>query len=85
MLISWGDKISEKDSFGFNNDYNAIVPISKTKALLWTNHEYVNPLFLHGETDRDKKSLEQIKQEMYNVGGSIVEIQKGKIWSLVSE
>ena len=47
-LISWGDQISKKDRFGFNNDYNAIVPIDENSALLWTNHEYVHPLCIHG-------------------------------------
>mgnify|MGYP001414658538 CR=1 FL=1 len=85
MLISWGDRISKDDTFGFNNDYNAIIPLSKTRALLWTNHEYVNPLFIHGVTDPANKTKELIEQEMYNVGGSIIEIKKGKKgnWTLV--
>ena len=86
-LISWGDQISKKDRFGFNNDYNAIVPLKEDSALLWTNHEYVHPLFIHGEMNPDKKTKSQIDQEMYNVGGSIIEIKKLKNgqWKLVKD
>ena len=71
------DKISAKDTFGFNNDYNAFIPLSKDRGILWTNHEYINPIFLHGSRpEKDEKTKEQVELEMYNVGGSLVELKK---------
>ncbi|MCH2045929.1 MAG: DUF839 domain-containing protein [Saprospiraceae bacterium] len=83
VLISWNDPISEKDQFGFNNDYLAFVPLDKndpTDGLLWVNHEYVHPLFVsdYNEATNDNKTKEQVEKEMYSLGGSIVRIQKNK-------
>lgn len=77
-LISWGDKINKKDSFGFNNDYLEWVSKSENEILLWVNHEYVNPLFLHGENDGKKKTKYQVQLERYNVGGSIIHLKKNE-------
>ena len=86
VLIKWEDKISAKDTFGFNNDYNAFIPLSKDRGILWTNHEYINPIFLHGSRpEKSEKTKEQVELEMYNVGGSLVELKKNedKTWSVV--
>ena len=80
-IVKWGDKISDKDSFGFNNDFTCFIPFDDRNpkdGLLWVNHEYVNPLFV---SDYDRKTsqertLEQVDKEMYNVGGSIVRIKE---------
>ena len=85
-LISWNDPISKSDFFGFNNDYNAFIPLGENNALFWTNHEYVHPLFIHGEMSAEKKSKSQIDLEMYNMGGSITEIKrenKASPWKIV--
>lgn len=74
ILISWGDKISATDTFGFNNDYLEWVELSPTELILWVNHEYPNPLFISG-VDRTK---ENIIKEQYSVGGSLVKIVKDK-------
>lgn len=83
-LISWKDKISKNDTFGFNNDYIEIhqLPNSKDEMLMWVNHEYVNPLFINGK----KRTQENIDKERYEVGGSIIKIKKNKDkWSLVQD
>ena len=85
-LISWNDPISKTDFFGFNNDFNAFIPLSKNNALLWTNHEYIHPLFVHGEMSAEKKNKSQVDLEMYNMGGSITEIKrenKASPWKIV--
>jgi len=46
-LLSYGDRISDADTFGFNNDYNAFIPTGKDEGILWTNHEYPNQLIFH--------------------------------------
>ena len=85
MLIAWGDKISGKDTFGFNNDYLCYIPLKDKmdEGILWCNHEYVDETFIHGE-DLDEKTQEQIDKELYEVGGSLLHIQKEKgSWRLV--
>ena len=90
VILKWNDKINNKDRFGFNCDYNCFIPLdpkNPNDGLLWVNHEYINPLFVSGFNYRDAKNIktkEQVDKEMYNVGGSIVRIQKenGK-WKVV--
>jgi len=90
-IIKWGDKISDKDTFGYNNDFTCFLPFNKNNpkdGLLWVNHEYINPLFVSNfkekETPKQLKTKEQVNKEMYNVGGSIVRIKEvnGK-WAIV--
>ncbi|HIF13830.1 MAG TPA: DUF839 domain-containing protein, partial [Bacteroidetes bacterium] len=74
IVASWGDPINQKDSFGFNNDYTAFIPLSKTNhddALLWVNHEYVSSLFVSGYRGGDK-TRSQVDKEQYALGGSII-------------
>ena len=91
VLIKWGDAISKKDTFGFNNDYTAFIPMDKNNpndGLLWVNHEYVDPRFVSGFTEADvtQKKKKQVDKEMYNVGGSIIRVKKleGK-WQVVKD
>ncbi|GAA5042631.1 hypothetical protein GCM10011506_45320 [Marivirga lumbricoides] len=93
VLIKWGDRISEKDNFGFNNDFTCFIPLDSNNpkdGLLWVNHEYINPLFVSHfdfnkyENPKNQKTKDQVDKEMYNVGGSIVRIKEvnGK-WKVV--
>lgn len=86
VLISWKDKLNDSDYFGFNNDYIAFVPIKgkKNEAFLWVNHEYVHPMFVSEHKKGTPKTKEQVDIERYNVGGSILKIEriKGK-WQVV--
>ncbi|EJF52742.1 putative phosphatase [Saprospira grandis DSM 2844] len=83
ILAKWQDEISPQDKFGFNNDYTAYIPLQQgpdlQEGLLWVNHEYLDPLFVHGfarKADPKTKTKEAIDQELYEVGGSILHIQK---------
>ena len=90
IIIKWGDHISDKDTFGFNNDFICFIPLDENNpkdGLLWVNHEYINPLYVSNFNHRDpsnKRTIEQVDKEMYNVGGSIVRIREenGK-WRVV--
>ncbi len=92
-IVKWGDKISDTDTFGFNNDFTCFIPFDDNNpkdGLLWVNHEYVNPLFVSDfdankyENPSEHRTLEQVDKEMYNVGGSIVRIKEGNgVWSFV--
>ena len=75
LLISWKDKISDVDYFGFNCDYTAFIPTGENSGIFWANHEYVNPLFIH-ENNAGIKTKKQINEEMYNMGGSLIEINR---------
>ena len=92
-VIKWGDKISNEDTFGFNNDFTCFIPLDDKNpkdGLLWVNHEYINPLFVSDFNYRDyekpaeHRTKEQVDKEMYNVGGSIVRVKEenGK-WKVV--
>jgi uncharacterized protein len=83
LLLSWGDKTSDNDSFGTHCDYLAFIPLDDNNpndGLLWANHEYLNPLFIHGNNTKDfkSKSKSEIAQEMYSVGGSITRVKKNE-------
>jgi secreted PhoX family phosphatase len=88
-IIKWGDQISDKDSFGFNNDFTCFIPFNDNNpkdGLLWVNHEYINPLFVSGyDADaKTQRTIEQVDKEMYNVGGSIVRIkEENGVWNVV--
>lgn len=83
LLVGFGDQISEQDTFGFNCDYTAFIPLDEDHGLLWVNNEYPNPLFVSG-FNGGEKSKEQVDAELYSLGGSIVEIKKENgEWNLV--
>ena len=87
LLVSWGDAISGADRFGFNNDYIAFLPRGYDEALLWVNHEYVDPLFVSHYRGLKERTLEMIINEQYNVGGSLIRIRKNKKgrWGMVTD
>jgi len=82
VVVSAGDKISDKDTFGEHNDYIACFISKNNETILWVNNEYYNPLFLG--TDIGDKTREQIDIERYAVGGSIIKIEKDEYdnWKL---
>jgi hypothetical protein len=77
LLIKFGDPLSEKDSFGTHNDYLAFVPLNEdaSEGILWSNHEYLDPILMGTYAAIGEKTLEQIDQEQYVVGGSLVHIR----------
>lgn len=78
LLTSWGEPISDTDRFGYNNDYIAFLPRTNDEALLWVNHEYVDPLFVSNYLGLKERTLKMIINEQYNVGGSLIKIRKNK-------
>ncbi|WP_258105051.1 PhoX family phosphatase [Marinoscillum sp. MHG1-6] len=79
VLLSWGDPISSEDTFGYDNDYIAFLPQSGREAILWVNHEQINPRLISGFNPEDKvnvRNSNQIDKEMYEVGGSIIKLKK---------
>ncbi len=98
IIRKWGDKISESDYFGFNNDFVTFLPFQDAygkknpdDGLMFVNHEYPNPLFVSGYSFADhkagiKKTEEQILAEKKCVGFSIFRIrnQNGK-WEFTED
>ncbi|WP_299317220.1 alkaline phosphatase PhoX [uncultured Maribacter sp.] len=92
-VIKWGDKISDTDTFGFNNDFTCFIPFDDNNpkdGLLWVNHEYVNPLYVSDfdakkyENPSEHRTKEQVDKEMYDVGGTIVRIkEENGAWKVV--
>ena len=83
ILISWKDKINKQDTFGFNNDYIAFIPgKNSSEGFLWVNHEYIHPLFFSGKPN-NQKTIDDVKEEMRNVGGSFFRVYKNfKTWKV---
>ncbi|SDM70753.1 hypothetical protein SAMN05421823_12016 [Catalinimonas alkaloidigena] len=81
LLVKWGDSISAQDTFGFNNDFLCFVPIQNKshEGILWVNHEYVDPYFMHGSLA--PQSLAHVREEQYAVGGSLLHLEyAGNTW-----
>jgi secreted PhoX family phosphatase len=78
VLIKWDDPINQKEFFGTNNDYLAIIKDKSTidEYYLWVNHEYLHPLFVSGHDGSIAKTKEQVQKEQLVVGGSILKIKK---------
>ncbi|MBW5445978.1 DUF839 domain-containing protein [Cohnella sp. CFH 77786] len=76
VVAAFDDVINKDgDKFGQGCDYNAFFPIdgSNNRGLLVTNHEYTN-IFLHGPIKDGKMTAEQIKNELYYQGMSVIEV-----------
>ena len=89
ILVSWMDRINGAgERFGFNNDYTAFFPIGGNPhdGLLWVNHEEVFSGYFLSPDDPQEKTMEHIEQEVLEVGGSIIRINKRDgHWRLVQD
>ena len=92
VLISWGDVFRDGRRrplrYGFNNDFLAYFPLKGSReGLLFVNHEYPDPFFLHGyKPTGAAKAPAQVQEEQDNVGNSIVHIRRHRNgrWKVVS-
>jgi uncharacterized protein len=92
VLISWGDIFRDGKRrslrYGFNNDFLAYFPLrGSSEGLLFVNHEYPDPFFLHGyKPTGAPKVPAQVQEEQDNVGNSIVHIRRRRNgrWKVVS-
>ena len=91
-LAPWGEVFTaDGREIGFNHDFIGYFPIdmleggnSSTDALLTINHEYVNALFVGGDTKERSKA--QIEAEMRAMGVSVVRVRKeGREWRIVPD
>ena len=98
IIRKWGDKISDTEYFGYNNDFVTFLPFKNSDGttnvndgIMFVNHEYPNPLFVSGYTHADhkaglRKTEDQILTEKRSVGVSIfrIKINNGK-WEFVND
>jgi secreted PhoX family phosphatase len=92
VLISWGDIFRDGNRralrYGFNNDFLAYFPIRGSReGLLFVNHEYPDPFFLHGyKPDASAKTPAQVQEEQDAVGNSILHVKRrdNDRWKVVS-
>ncbi|MET0512301.1 MAG: alkaline phosphatase PhoX, partial [Thermoleophilaceae bacterium] len=92
VLISWGDLFRGADGpalrYGFNNDFLAYFPLKGSReGLLFVNHEYPDPFFLHGyKPTGAPKTPAQVQEEQDSVGNSILHIRRRRNgrWRVVS-
>ena len=89
VVISWGDRVlpeaprfdvraqtpeAAAQQFGYNNDYLGVLPLSRTRALLVSNHEYTNEELMFPEGVYDDNTKRRIA--MASHGMSVVEIRR---------
>jgi secreted PhoX family phosphatase len=92
VVISWGDVFrgagGKRLSYGFNNDFLAYFPLrGSSEGLLFVNHEYPDPFFLHGyKPDGSAKTPAQVQEEQDSVGNSILHVKRRRDggWRVVS-
>jgi secreted PhoX family phosphatase len=96
VLIRWGDQFADTQGnvfeYGFNNDFIAYFPLRGSKeGLLFVNHEYPGPFYLHGfKPDAAGiaagKTQEQVEIERKAVGNAILHIRRDRhgLWHVVS-
>jgi uncharacterized protein len=80
VVASYRDPIGGGETFGYNNDFIAYFPLvdehRHQEGLLWVNHEYPDPFFIHGNTDPATKTPGQIALEQHAVGGAVIRVQR---------
>ncbi|UJA20382.1 DUF839 domain-containing protein [Thermoleophilia bacterium SCSIO 60948] len=81
ILISWNDTFRDGNGqalrYGFNNDFLAYFPIDGSKeGLIFVNHEYPDPFFLHGYKGSGAKTEAQVQEEKDSVGNAILHVKR---------
>lgn len=98
IIRKWGDKITGKSDYGYNNDYVAYLPIdlleggnNSDDGLLVVNHEFPSPLFINNYSDEDfekgkLKTLREVNIEKKSVGISIFRVMRENgQWKFVND
>ncbi len=88
IIVSFGDSISQRESFGANNDYIAVIPLNskKSEVIMWVNHEYPDLPFGSKWFGGSQRTKDMIDQERKSVGGSLIHLKKqGSKWKLIKD
>ena len=97
IVIGYGDQFADDKGnvfrYGYNNDFLAYFPLrGSEEGLLFVNHEYPDPFFMHGYKPRGvangkrTKSRNEVRLEQESVGNSIVHVRRrgDGAWQVVS-
>ena len=99
VLISYGDTFADDQGNTFTYGYNCggaqffSLGGSAAEGVLFVNHEYTNPFYLHGYKPSDDagpgtnlKTRAEIDQERAAVGNSTIHVRRGAdgVWRVVS-
>lgn len=97
VVIRWGDPLftdsprwsptaqsgaAQRRQFGFNNDFLAILPLSRGVKLLVANHEYTSEEMMYPGYDPANPTREQVETSWAAHGLSVVAVQKTRSGSL---
>ncbi len=87
ILIKEGQRFGKSLYFGTNNDYLNLYPFSDGRFGLWTNHESLSPLLLHGRNIKFMLTKRLLKRERQQLGGSFVEVTEDSNgnWKIVKD
>ncbi|KAA1417730.1 PhoX family phosphatase [Nocardioides humilatus] len=92
VVISWGDPVVEgapawspydltldavKKTFGYNNDYVSVVPLSGDAALMTVNHEYDDQTLMYPTGAYTEEQMAWFG--IYSHGLSVVQIKRGLV------
>lgn len=94
VLVRWGDPVipgapefdfenqtaeAQEQQFGYNNDFLAVLPLSRNRALLVANHEYTTEsLMFRDWTEPANATDEQLRIGLAGHGLSVVEIERDR-------
>jgi secreted PhoX family phosphatase len=94
IVIGYGDTFADDKgnvfTYGHQNDFLAFFPLGdgSREGILFVNHEYTSPFYLHGYKagDAGGKSRAEIDMERASIGNSIVHIRRNAegVWKPVS-
>ena len=93
VVISWGDPVlpgapafdvskqsaaSQRQQFGFNNDFAGLLPIegAKNRYLLVVNHEYTTERFMFPGYDKNHPTREQFDTALAAHGLTVIEVER---------
>jgi secreted PhoX family phosphatase len=77
VIAKYGDRINKAgDTFGWDADFTAFMPLSATEAFLFVNHESAHPLFVGGLGAGDKLTKEIAEKMLGVVGCTVLKIRR---------
>lgn len=78
LLLKYDDPITSTLRFGTHNDFLHFVPLnaSGSEGILWSNHEYLQPEFVHKRKIDTPRTKAEMEKEQSTIGGSLVHIKK---------
>ena len=87
-LIQWQDPLTADYTFGYNNDFIAVIERHGDELLMWVNHEYPNPLLMKNQMmgNQEPSLRETIEFQRRTIGGSYFKVVRvDDQWQVVAK